>query len=159
MKRIICVICALAMCLSVCACGEKTQKIDMYELQKSMVSADKSLPEMKISGSWDENAEKAFSYISDMEYNKIHGFFLAYAADGMAYELAVVQLKDKSDAGEMEDSLNEHVQTRVRMYKTYEPEQVQRAENAVVKTVGDCVLLIMSDSPENAEAAFKEFTK
>lgn len=159
MKRIICVICALAMCLSVCACGEKTQKIDMYELQKSMVSADKSLPEMKISGSWDENAEKAFSYISDMEYNKIRGFFLAYAADGMAYELAVVQLKDKSDAGEMEDSLNEHVQTRVRMYKTYEPEQVQRAENAVVKTVGDCVLLIMSDSPENAETAFKEFTK
>lgn len=159
MKRIICVICALAMCLSICACGEKTQKIDMYELQKSMVSADKSLPEMKISGSWDENAEKAFSYISDMEYNKIHGFFLAYAADGMAYELAVVQLKDKSDAGEMEDSLNEHVQTRVRMYKTYEPEQVQRAENAVVKTVGDCVLLIMSDSPENAETAFKEFTK
>lgn len=159
MKRIICVICALAMCLSVCACGEKTQKIDMYELQKSMVSADKSLPEMKISGSWDENAEKAFSYISDMEYNKIHGFFLAYAADGMAYELAVVQLKDKSDAGEMEDGLNEHVQTRVRMYKTYEPEQVQRAENAVVKTVGDCVLLIMSDSPENAETAFKEFTK
>ena len=159
MKRIICVICALAMCLSVCACGEKTQKIDMYELQKSMVSADKSLPEMKISGSWDENAEKAFSYISDMEYNKIHGFFLAYAADGMAYELAVVQLKDKSDAGEMEDSLNEHVQTRVRMYKTYEPEQVQRAENAVVKTVGDWVLLIMSDSPENAETAFKEFTK
>lgn len=159
MKRIICVICALAMCLSVCACGEKTQKIDMYELQKSMVSADKSLPEMKISGSWDENAEKAFSYISDMEYNKIHGFFLAYAADGMAYELAVVQLKDKSDAGAMEDSLNEHVQMRVRMYKTYEPEQVQRAENAVVKTVGDCVLLIMSDSPENAETAFKEFTK
>ncbi len=159
MKRTICVICALAMCLSICACGEKTQKIDMYELQKSMVSADKSLPEMKISGSWDENAEKAFSYISDMEYNKIHGFFLAYAADGMAYELAVVQLKDKSDAGEMEDSLNEHVQTRVRMYKTYEPEQVQRAENAVVKTVGDCVLLIMSDSPENAETAFKEFTK
>lgn len=159
MKRIICVICALAMCLSVCACGEKTQKIDMYELQRSMVSADKSLPEMKISGSWDENAEKAFSYISDMEYNKIHGFFLAYAADGMAYELAVVQLKDKSDAGEMEDSLNEHVQTRVRMYKTYEPEQVQRAENAVVKTVGDCVLFIMSDSPENAETAFKEFTK
>ena len=159
MKRTICVICALAMCLSICACGEKTQKIDMYELQKSMVSADKSLPEMKISGSWDENAEKAFSYISDMEYNKIHGFFLAYAADGMAYELAVVQLKDKSDAGEMEDSLNEHVQTRVRMYKTYEPEQVQRAENAVVKTVDDCVLLIMSDSPENAETAFKEFTK
>lgn len=124
-----------------------------------MVSADKSLPEMKVSGSWDENAEKAFSYISDLEYNKIHGFFLAYAADGMAYEIAVVQLKDKSDASAMADSLREHVQSRVQMYKTYEPQQVQRAESAVVKTDGDCVLLIMSDAPQNAETAFKEFTK
>ena len=160
MKRIICTICAFAMAFSLCACGNKTQSvIDMHDLQKSMTDADKSLREMKISGSWDENAEKAFSYLSDMEYNKIHGFFLAYAADGMAYEIAVVQLKDKSDADAMEDSLNEHVQTRVRMYKTYEPEQVDRASSAVVKTIGDCVLLIMSDAPQNAETAFKEFTK
>lgn len=159
MKRIICVICAAVMAFSLCACGSKTQSIDMHELQKSMVDADKSLPEMKISGSWDENAEKAFSYISDMEYNKIHGFFLAYAADGMAYEIAVVQLKDKSDATAMEESLNEHVQTRVQMYKTYEPEQVDRASGAKVETIGDCVLLIMCDSPQNVETAFKEFTK
>ena len=158
-KRIVCALCAVMLSLSLCACGEKTKSIDMQALENSMVSADKTLPEMKVSGSWDENAEKAFSYISDLEYNKIHGFFLAYAADGMAYEIAVVQLKDKSDASTMADSLREHVQSRVQMYKTYEPEQVQRAESAVVKTDGDCVLLIMSDAPQNAETAFKEFTK
>ncbi len=158
-KRMVCALCAVMLSLSLCACGEKTKSIDMQALENSMVSADKSLPEMKVSGSWDENAEKAFSYISDLEYNKIHGFFLAYAADGMAYEIAVVQLKDKSDASAMADSLREHVQSRVQMYKTYEPEQVQRAESAVVKTDGDCVLLIMSDAPQNAETAFKEFTK
>lgn len=158
-KRMVCALCAVMLSLSLCACGEKTNSIDMQALENSMVSADKSLPEMKVSGSWDENAEKAFSYISDLEYNKIHGFFLAYAADGMAYEIAVVQLKDKSDASAMADSLREHVQSRVQMYKTYEPQQVQRAESAVVKTDGDCVLLIMSDAPQNAETAFKEFTK
>lgn len=158
-KRIVCALCAVMLALSLCACGEKTKSIDMQALENSMVSADKTLPEMKVSGSWEENAEKAFSYISDLEYNKIHGFFLAYAADGMAYEIAVVQLKDKSDASAMADSLREHVQSRVQMYKTYEPEQVQRAESAVVKTDGDCVLLIMSDAPQNAETAFKEFTK
>lgn len=158
-KRMVCALCAVMLSLSLCACGEKTKSIDMQALENSMVSADKSLPEMKVSGSWDENTEKAFSYISDLEYNKIHGFFLAYAADGMAYEIAVVQLKDKSDASAMADSLREHVQSRVQMYKTYEPEQVQRAESAVVKTDGDCVLLIMSDAPQNAETAFKEFTK
>ncbi len=158
-KRIVCALCAVMLSLSLCACGEKTKNIDMQALENSMVSADKTLPEMKVSGSWDENAEKAFSYISDLEYNKIHGFFLAYAADGMAYEIAVVQLKDKSDASAMADSLREHVRSRVQMYKTYEPQQVQRAESAVVKTDGDCVLLIMSDAPQNAETAFKEFTK
>ena len=157
-KRIVCALCAVMLSLSLCACGEKTKSIDMQALENSMVSADKTLPEMKVSGSWDENAEKAFSYISDLEYNKIHGFFLAYAADGMAYEIAVVQLKDKSDASAMADSLREHVRSRVQMYKTYEPQQVQRAESAVVKTDGDCVLLIMSDAPQNAETAFKEFT-
>lgn len=158
-KRIVCALCAVMLSLSLCACGEKTKSIDMQALENSMVSADKTLPEMKVSGSWDENAEKAFSYISDLEYNKIHGFFLAYAADGMAYEIAVVQLKDKSDASAMADSLREHVRSRVQMYKTYEPQQVQHAESAVVKTDGDCVLLIMSDAPQNAETAFKEFTK
>lgn len=158
-KRIVCALCAVMLSLSLCACGEKTKSIDMQALENSMVSADKTLPEMKVSGSWEENAEKAFSYISDLEYNKIHGFFLAYAADGMAYEIAVVQLKDKSDASTMADSLREHVRSRVQMYKTYEPQQVQRAESAVVKTDGDCVLLIMSDAPQNAETAFKEFTK
>ena len=158
-KRIVCALCAVMLALSLCACGEKTKSIDMQALENSMVSADKTLPEMKVSGSWEENAEKAVSYISDLEYNKIHGFFLAYAADGMAYEIAVVQLKDKSDASAMADSLREHVRSRVQMYKTYEPQQVQRAESAVVKTDGDCVLLIMSDAPQNAETAFKEFTK
>ena len=150
---------AVLLGISLCACGEKTKSIDMQALENSMVSADKSLPEMKVSGSWDENAEKAFSYISDLEYNKIHGFFLAYAADGLAYEIAVVQLKEKSAASAMADSLREHVRSRVQMYKTYEPQQMQRAESAVVKTDGDCVLLIMSDAPQNAETAFKEFTK
>lgn len=159
MKRIFCLLCAAALCLGLCACGEKTQKIDMYELEKSMISADKSLPEMMVTGSWEENAEKAFSYISDLEYNKVYGYFLAYAADGTAYEIAVVQLKDKADVTAAADSLKAHVQDRVQLYKTYEPEQTQRAESAVVKTDGSFVLLIMSDTPQNAETAFKEFIK
>lgn len=159
MKRIFCLLCAAALCLGLCACGEKTQKINMYELEKSMISADKSLPEMMVTGSWEENAEKAFSYISDLEYNKVSGYFLAYAADGTAYEIAVVQLKDKADVTAAADSLKAHVQDRVQLYKTYEPEQTQRAESAVVKTDGSFVLLIMSDTPQNAETAFKEFIK
>lgn len=159
LKRTACFICAVVCALSLCACGDEVGQISMYDLQKSMLQADKSLPEMMVTGSWEENAQKAFSYISDMEYNKVSGYFLAYASDGMAYEIAVIQLKDKADAAAAADSLRAHVQDRVRLYETYEPEQTERAENAVVKTDGSFVLLIMSDAPQNAETAFKEFIK
>ena len=159
-KKIICALCAVMLTLSLGACaGEDTKELNMYELEKSMLAADDSLPEMKTVGSWEDNAEKSFAYLSDLDYGKVRGYFLAYAADGMAYEIAVVQLKDKADADALADSLNEHVRTRVQMYKTYEPDQVQRAENAVITTNGDCVLLIMSDAPQKSESAFKEFTK
>ena len=59
----------------------------------------------------------------------------------------------------MEQSLREHVDSRVRTYKTYSPGEVERAQSAVIKTVGDCVMLIMSAAPQNAETAFKEFVK
>ncbi len=159
MKRIICLICAAALCLSLCACGGQSEKIDMYELQKSMLQADRSLPEMMVTGSWEENAEKAFSYISDLEYNKVSGYFLAYAADGMAYEIAVVQLKDQNDIVDLGVSLSKHVDSRVQMYKTYEPDQVERAQSAAIKTIGNCVLLMMCNEQQNVETAFKEFIK
>lgn len=159
LKRITSLICAALCVLSLCACGDSSKQVSMYDLQKSMLEADESLPEMKVTGSWEDDAEKAFSYISDLDYSKVTGYFLAYAADGMAYEIAVVQLKNKGDASAAADSLKSHVQDRVQLYKSYEPEQTGRAENAVVKTDGSFVLLIMCDNQQKVETAFKDFVK
>lgn len=159
LKRLVCFICAALCALSLCACGNDSTQVSMYDLQKAMLQADKSLPEMMVTGSWEENAEKAFSYISDLEYNKVSGYFLAYAADGMAYEIAVVQLKDQNDIVDLGVSLSKHVDSRVQMYKTYEPDQVERAQSTAIKTIGNCVLLMMCNEQQNVETAFKEFIK
>lgn len=158
-KRTVSLLCAVLCALSLCACGGSSKQVSMYDLQKSMLAADSSLPEMKVTGSWEDNAENAFSYISDMDYSKVSGYFLAYAADGMAYEIAVVQLKDKSDASAMVDSLKQHVHDRVQLYKTYEPEQTERAEAATVKADGSFVLLVMCGKQQEVETAFKGFVK
>lgn len=50
-KRMVCALCAVMLAFSLCACGEKTKSIDMQALENSMVSADNTLPEMKVSGS------------------------------------------------------------------------------------------------------------
>ena len=69
----------------------------------------------------------------------------------------IIRLRDKADVPAAEDSLREHLEGRVRLYKTYEPEQMSRAESAVIKSDGSFVMLIMCDDPTAVENAFNEF--
>jgi len=158
MKKLSALLLVLALCLSLCACGD-TKDISIYDLQKTMLAADSSLPEVKIASSSDTDGKTKFAYLSDLDYNKVSGYFLAYAADGMAYEIAVIALKDKSDLSDAEASLRTHLEGRVNLYKTYEPAQTERAENALIVTRNNCVALIMCDKPEAVKAAFEEFLK
>lgn len=158
MKKIASLILVIALCFALCACGE-TKEISIYELQKSMLAADSAIPEMRTASSSDSDAEAKFSYLSDIDYSKVSGYFLAYAADGMAYEIAVICLKDKGDAPDAEASLRTHLEGRVSLYKTYEPTQTQRAEDALIVTRDNCVALIMCDDTSAVKSAFEEFLK
>lgn len=77
----------------------------------------------------------------------------------MAYEIAAVELKDGADMQELRNSLQKHLDGRISLYKTYEPGQVQRAENAVIRTKGNVCVLIMCDNISAVETAFNEFLK
>ena len=151
-------------CLLLCAaCASPAQteepeyeKISVYDLRVDMLNADPSLPEMLVASSADKHPEEMFKYLSDIDYEKVEGFFLAYAADGMAYEVAAVVLKKKSDVSECERSLKNHVKGRVDLYKTYAPAEVTKAEQARVVTVGRCVALIMCDNKSAVESAMKQ---
>lgn len=158
MKRIAAFILALALCFSLCACGAD-KEISIYDLQKAMLSADGELPEMLTVSSSDADAEKKFAYLSDMDYSKVEGYFLAYSADGTAYEIAVICLENSDDEAEAKASLQSHLQDRVNLYKTYEPTQASRAEDALIISRGSCVALIMCDNTDAVKSAFEEFLK
>lgn len=158
MKRIAALILALALCFALCACTED-KEISIYELQKAMLSAAGHLPEMLTASSSDADAEKKFAYLSDVDYSKVDGYFLAYSADASAYEIAVICLKDNGDAAAAESSLQSHLEGRINLYKTYEPAQASRAEDALIISQGRCAALIMCDNNEAVKAAFEEFLK
>lgn len=160
MKRMICLILAAALLLCGCAAKqqeaqEPTPMVSMYDLQKAMLAADSSLPEMKTVSSSDENASELFGYLSKESYDLVEGFFLAYAADGQSYEIAVVALKDAKDTPTMTDSLKAHVSDRVLLYKNYSPEQVTRAEKAQILSNGRYVALVMCDDQAAVKKAFE----
>jgi len=148
----------LCLCLTLSACGgqQGTGGVSVYDLQKNMLEADESLPEMLTVNSSAEDGAELFHYLSDLDYGKVSGYFLAYSADGMADEIAVIVTKDSKDTSDAVASLKRHVEGRVELYRNYEPEQVRRAEGAVVFSQDNCAVLIISDKPEAARGAFEE---
>ena len=134
--------------------SSKKEEISIYDLQKNMLAADDSLPEMLTVNSSASEAADNFSYLSDIDYEKVDAYFLAYSAEGKADEIAVIRLKEDKDVGEAKTSLEKHAQGRVSLYKTYDPSQVERAEDAMVFTSGRYAVLIISDQKEDVRSAF-----
>ena len=174
MKRLI--VTALLLAALLCGCAQKsadggntdggntdaapeTPMVSMYDLQKEMLAKDSAMPEMMTVSGSDENAAELFAYLSDIEYEKVEGYFLAYAADGSAYEVAVVALRDAAEVPALKASLETHVQGRVSLYKSYAPDQVERAEKAIITDSGRYVALIMCEDQSAVKAAFESGVK
>ena len=129
--------------------------VSMYDLRVAMLAAQPDLPAMLTVSSSDENAAGLFAYLSDLDYDKVEGYFLSYAADGKtANEFAVVCLKDATDLSDLEASLRAHIKGRVDLYKTYAPDQAEQAAAAELAVRGRYVALIMCADRAAVKAAF-----
>ncbi len=135
---------------------EAALPVSMYDLSKAMEAADPSLPKLLRVSSSDTDAATLFEYLSTFEYDKVAGYFLAYAADGSASELAVVAVKDPADLPALKASLETHVAERVKLYKNYAPEQVAQAEAAQVVTSDRYAALVMCQAQDAVLAAFRQ---
>lgn len=160
-KRIICIIAALAViCTALTGCGSPAADdagIDIYALADEMSAAAK-LPDMLSIRSGDDRAEKGFAAISDLGYGKVEAFSLQYAADGSAYELAVIELKDPSDMAALEKSLRTHIENRIQQFRYYDPDEAPRAEGAIAAVSGRYAALIMCDDNSSVKAVFDRIT-
>lgn len=158
------------LCMVTVGCGAKEEEtpdapasteasIDLNALREAMLSADTTLPEMKLSTSEDEQAELAFSGVSDFAYDRVNAFFYAFAPDGGAQEIVVVELKEASDAGVCMDSFHDHIEFRRGVLAEYAPDQIKLLDSAVVTRNGKYVTLIISEKSGLVQQAFKGFFK
>ena len=157
MKKIISVMLALVVLLQ-CGCGgtKTSDTVSMYDLRQTMEAADKSLPEMLNASSADENAADQFAYISDLDYDKVDSFFLSYAKEGTADEIAVVAVKDVNDIDEAKQSLETHRQNRRKLLDQYEPEEVNPIDDGLVFAKNQYAVLIICDDASAVKAAFEK---
>ena len=158
--KIIAGVMLLVLILTLSACGPKSGKKDvsMFDLQKAMIAAA-DFKEMNYVSSSDDGAGDLFTYLSDMDYSKVEQFFLSYAKDGKgnADEVAVVRVKTKADLDEAVKSLENHLQKRIQLYRTYDPTQSEKIEKGIVFSQDDLAILIVSDDNAAVKSACIEY--
>lgn len=150
-RRIVTVVCVLTLAAGLAGCGsektntEPTSTVDMKALQQAMLAADMTLPEMKIATSDEENGELNFTVFSDFDYDRVQSYFFAYAQDGGSQEIAVVELKDASDAAALMRTLKSHLEDRRGALVAYAPDQLPMVDHAVLKQKGNLVTMIIAE--------------
>ena len=151
----------LALAFAAGGCGRREEGlprgISMEDLEKRMLSADPSLPEMAVARGEDEDAEATFGSLCDFDYDRAEDFFYAYADGGSAHEISVVCLKDPSDAALLMKELKDHVRSRKGTMENYSPDQVPMVEDYVLLREGPYVALIICEKAESVRNAFESF--
>ncbi len=134
-----------------CGCGQSSEdttdtqeSIDLSALSADMIAADTTLPEMVTVSDADEQAELNFGSFSDFEYERVASYVYSYAKDGGIQEIAVVELKNASDAAALMNTMQDHLTDRRGTLESYAPDQVTLIDHAVIKQKGRYVAMIIS---------------
>ncbi len=157
MKKTLATLTALILALALAACGTQggSDGADPVALGEAMLAKAKALPDMTVVSSETADGEELFPYLSNMDYGKVAGYYMAYATAGTAEELAVISLKDAADVDEARASLEKHLQNRMGLFRVYDPEQASMLENARITAQGSCVALIICANADEVDGAFR----
>jgi hypothetical protein len=133
----------------------ESEPVDCEALLLDLMEADTTLPEMTVVTDGDEKGELNFSAFSDFDYERVAGYAYAYAKDGGVCELALIQLKDSSDAAALMSTLKNHLEFRRGTLSEYAPDQLTLIEHAVIKQKDSLVIMIISEKSGLVQQAFE----
>ena len=140
-------------------CSGKAKGVDAVSVGKAMQKEASSFPKLKVITSEDKDADLNFTALCDYKYDRIASYYYAYSKDGTAPEIAVISLKEASDAASLMSSLKDHVKNRQGTMQEYSPEQVEMVDGYILKHQGSAVALVIG--PQNAivEKVFEKEVK
>lgn len=128
---------ALALCLSLAACGgEESKTIDINALAEELVNA----------ATFGEPMNSLDSSVALGLYGCAEGTSVcAYAGTGAtAEEVAVFDCGSSDTAAALVSSLTQRNETRISQYSSYNPTEVPKLESAVIMQGGQYVVLIVA---------------
>ncbi len=152
MKRILPLLLALLLCLSLFSCAQEKTVTDPAALAEALYSADIYSTDL-----YPLDAEMITSTFGiTLPYTSAY----AYATAGdAADEIAVITAADEKTAQEIYGQLETHQTTFSALYATYAPDQCPRIDGALLVRIGTTVIWCTSNSTDGASAIVESYTK
>ncbi len=157
MKKPCALLLALALALSLAACGGGVGATDPVALGEELTAKAEGLPDMTAvsSGSGEAAGAELFRFLSDLDYAKVRGYYMAYATAGSPEEIAVIALRDPADLAEARASLERHIENRRSLFRTYDPEGEALLARARVLTTDDSAVVLVCENADELAAALR----
>ncbi len=153
----------LATC-SLLSCGKSDDKkedndktVDTKQVIDAMVKEAGELPEMSTFTSTDENAQDSFTFLCDLDYEKVEDFIITYSSEAAADEIFIIHVKDKADMVAAKTALDNRIETRKTAFNTYMPSEVSKIENAKIVQSGRYIALVICKQPQSTSDKFLTF--
>lgn len=150
MKKMICLMLALVLALSLAACGGKTEEVKNVDVNALYESFGQYMPDMFFP---DDDTMMNFLGIDVKDCTQ---YKVAICAEGMrSDEVWLIQAKNASSL----ETLKKLAQTRIEAKKdetvSYAPDQYVVVEKAVVLTKGNYLALLISPDVDALQAGFE----
>ena len=152
MKKILSLILSLIICISITACGNTAKEIDINALSGELLNAqifDEELTQVKTS----VTIKRLGLNEADIEE------CVAYAGTKAVVDEIVLIKAVEGAYGDVQAALNKHVDTQIKSYTSYRPEEVPKLEEALSLSFGNYVMLIVSNNSEKAQEIVDKSTK
>lgn len=143
MKKYLYTVVFILMAVTLCACGAENTKINIEELSADLISNVEFADEMTLIN------EKTIENLYNIDYAVSQQVYMGSGAT--AEEVAVFELKDENDANKALDAVKQRIEVQKQDFETYIPAEIPKLENAIVKKIGQYVIVCISDGKEADE--------
>lgn len=149
MKKIVILLLAAMLTLSLCACGEKEKTVDVQALADALAQGVAFDSEMIPA------AVEEIRYTLDVPDSAT---VAGYQANGTgAEQIAVVQCAAAADAAAVKASVDTYLSDLSAEAGKYQPEEQARIDGAVVQVSGSAVVLCITSDTDTAKGIIKEY--
>ncbi len=154
MKRVATVMAVVLLALTLTACsssgGSSYGEIDIDKLAEDLL-------ETVTSDSLSQTADSLIPSIYLLDEDAIESA-IAYSSSGAtACEITVIECSESVEASDVEEKLQDHVDSQKTLYASYNESEADRLKTAIIKSSGYYTVLCVCDDTDRAEEILKEY--